>query len=296
MVPPALKNAMRFAVVPPALAILAGAALADGPRVETPGPAQDALRVCADPNNMPFSRRNGDGFENRLAVMVAASLGLKVEYTWWAQHRGYIRNTLKAGACDVLIGVPAQLDSVETTRPYYRSTYVFVSRAGRGLDIASIGDARLRSLKIGVQLVGDNGFNTPPAHAIAALGLTANVTGFPLYGDYDAADPPPARIITAVADGEIDIAAVWGPLAGWFAGKRPDAALTVTPIEDTGAFAPLPFRFDIAMGVRRGDRALRDRLDAVIAREQPAITELLRSYGVPLVDATDQPAPPASAQ
>jgi quinoprotein dehydrogenase-associated probable ABC transporter substrate-binding protein len=310
MASPLLTKAMGFAGML-ALVILAGAALADDTPaadlpVENPESVLNVLRVCADPNNMPFSSRSGDGFENRLAGLVAASLGLKVEYTWWAQHRGYVRNTLKAGDCDVLIGVPALLDSVETTRPYYRSTYVFVSRASRGLDIASIRDERLRSLKIGVQLVGDNGSNTPPAHAIAALGLTANVTGYSLYGDYDAATPPPARIIAAVANGDIDIAAVWGPLAGWFAkehatqhaAKHPDIGLTVTPIENTEDFAPLMFRFDIAMGVRKGDHALRDRLDAVIAREQPAITELLRSYGVPLVQTEARPEAemPAPAQ
>jgi quinoprotein dehydrogenase-associated probable ABC transporter substrate-binding protein len=286
---PALKKAMRApGFAPLALAILAGAAFADDvPAVELT-PATSALRVCADPNNMPFSSRNEDGFENRLADLVAASLGRKVEYTWWAQHRGYIRNTLKAGDCDVLIGVPALLDTVETTRPYYRSTYVFVSRADRRLNIASIRDERLRSLKIGVQLVGDNGFNTPPAHAIAAQGLTANVSGYSLYGDYGTANPP-ARIVTAVANGDVDIAAVWGPLAGWCA-KASDVALTVTPIEYTGEFAPLMFGFDIAMGVRKGDHALRDRLDAVIAQRQPAITELLRSYGVPLAETVGRPA------
>jgi mxaJ protein len=287
-VPAAPKRAVGFAGAVLALALLAGASQAD-----EAGRAGGAPRVCADPNNMPFSNANEEGFENKLAGMVGESLGLKVEYVWWAQHRGFIRRTLKAGDCDVLMGVPALLDAVETTRPYYASTYVFVSRADRHLDIASIHDERLRSLRIGVQLVGDNGFNTPPAHAIAAQGLTGNVTGYTLYGDYDVANPP-ARIISAVAAGDIDIAAVWGPLAGWFA-RRSDIALTVSPIEDTQDFAPLMFRFDIAIGVRKGDHALRDRLDAVIARQRPAITELLQSYGVPLAGNVKQPAMPASA-
>jgi mxaJ protein len=285
-VPAAPKGAVGFTGPVLALALLAGASRADE--------AGGALRVCADPNNMPFSNANEEGFENRLARLVGESLGLKVEYAWWAQHRGFIRRTLKAGDCDVIMGVPALLDAVETTRPYYASTYVFVSRADRHLDIASIRDERLRSLRIGVQLVGDNGFNTPPAHAIAAQGLTGNVTGYTLYGDYGVTNPP-ARIISAVAAGDIDIAAVWGPLAGWFA-RRSDIALMVSPIEDTQEFAPLMFRFDIAMGVRKGDHALRDRLDAVIARRQPAITELLWSYGVPLAGKVNQPAMPASAQ
>jgi quinoprotein dehydrogenase-associated probable ABC transporter substrate-binding protein len=276
--PPLLRKAADIAGAPLALAILVAVAAAGG---ETAGP-QGALRICADPNNMPFSNENEDGFENRIATLVGAALGQTVSYAWSAQHRGFIRRTLKAGDCDVLIGAPRELDMVETTQPYYRSSYVFVSRAGRNLDIASIRDPRLRALKIGIQLVGDNGVNTPPAHAIAAQGMTGNVTGYSLYGDYGAATPP-ARIIDAVANGDIDIAAVWGPLAGWFAGQSP-VALTVTAIEDTGEFAPLTFQFDIAMGVRKGDHALRDRLDAVIARNQPLITEILRSYGVPLVN------------
>jgi mxaJ protein len=265
-----------------ALAILILAAAAGGDAGSPPGGPPGVLRVCADPNNMPFSNSREAGFENQLAERAAAALGLNVSYQWAAQRRGFIRTTLKAGGCDVVIGVPERLDTVETTRPYYRSGYVFVSRADRHLDITSVRDARLRSLQIGVQLVGDNGFNTPPAHVLAALGMTANVTGYTLYGDYSASDPP-ARIIGAVAAGDIDIAAVWGPLAGYFA-RRSDVALTVVPIEDTGEFAPLTFQFDIAMGVRKGDHALRDRLDAFIAREQPMIAALLRSYGVPLAD------------
>ncbi len=270
-----------------AFAVLAGLAMAN----DQQGNAQGALRVCADPNNMPFSNDQGSGFENRLAELVAGQLGRTVSYAWWAQHRGFIRSTLKAGDCDVLIGVPKRLDTVETTRPYYRSTYVFVSRADRQLNIASIRDPRLQTLKIGVQLIGDDGFNTPPAHAIAAQGITANVIGYTLYGDYGSANPP-ARIITAVANGEIDIAAVWGPLAGYFA-RRSDVPMTLAPIEDTEAFAPLAFRFDIAMGVRKGDHALRDQLDSIIARDHASITEILRSYGVPLVSAED---PPSSAR
>ncbi len=264
------------------LAMLVGIAIANEPHNP-----QDTLRVCADPNNLPFSDESGSGFENKLADLVAGELGRKVSYTWWAQHRGFIRNTLKAGDCDVLVGAPKLLDMVETTRSYYRSTYVFVSRADRHLNVTSIRDPRLRSLRIGVQLVGDDGFNTPPAHAIAAQGITANVVGYTLYGDYGSANPP-ARIITAVANGEIDIAAAWGPLAGYFA-KRSDIPMTIAPIEDTEEFAPLAFRFDIAMGVRKGDHALRDQLDSVIARDQAMITEILRSYGVPLIDADDLP-------
>ena len=284
---PLLRQSANIGGVLLALAILLGAAVADS---EMGGGWQGLLRICADPNNMPFSNASEDGFENRLAALIGTTLGRNVSYLWSAQHRGFIRRTLKAGECDVLIGVPKRLDVVETTRPYYRSTYVFVSRTDRRLDITSIRDPRLRSLKIGVQLVGDEGFNTPPAHALAAQGMTANVMGYTLYGDYRTANPP-ARIITAIENGDIDIAAVWGPLAGYFA-RRSNIDLTVTPIENTDEFAPLTFEFDIAMGVRNGDHALRDQLDAFIARDQTMITEMLQAYGVPLVNTHVSPSSP----
>jgi quinoprotein dehydrogenase-associated probable ABC transporter substrate-binding protein len=285
-VAPLQRRTVGMAGAPLALAIVIGACPAAGETDDR----QDALRICADPNNLPFSNQSEDGFENTLAQRAGAALGKNVSYTWAAQHRGFIRTTLKAGDCDVLMGVPKQLDMVETTRPYYRSVYVFVSRADRHLDITSIRDPRLRSLRIGVQLVGDNGFNTPPAHAIAAQGMTANVTGYTLYGDYGTANPP-SRIITAVANGEIDIAAAWGPLAGFFA-RQSEVAMTLTPIENTGDFAPLTFEFDIAMGVRKGDHVLRDRLDAFIARDQSMVTAILQSYGVPLVKTQISPSLP----
>jgi mxaJ protein len=242
----------------------------------------DELRVCADPNNLPFSNAERQGFENKLAELVAAELGKTVAYTWWAQRRGFVRNTLKAKDCDVLIGVPVGYDLVETTRPYYRSTYVFVSRQDRNLDIASLDDERLRQLSIGVHLIGDDGANTPPADALAHRGMTGNVKGYMIYGDYRQSSPP-SRLIDAVENGEIDIAAAWGPLAG-YAAKASPVPLRITPIEDDGKFAPLKFRFAIAMGVRHGDHALHQQLDEVIAHKRNEIRELLASYGVPLVD------------
>jgi quinoprotein dehydrogenase-associated probable ABC transporter substrate-binding protein len=240
----------------------------------------DTLRVCADPNNMPFSNEAEEGFENKLAGMVAQQFGKAVSYTWWAQRRGFIRHTLKAGDCDLVMGIPAQYDLVETTRPYYRSTYVFVSQAARHLQLDSIDDPQLRRLAIGVHLIGDDGNNTPPAHALGQQGIVDNVRGFMIYGDYREADPP-ARLIEAVENGEIDVAAVWGPLAG-YAAKRSGVALTVTPIIASERFAPQQFQFDIAMGVRKGDHALRDRLNDFIAEHGAEIRILLQNYGVPL--------------
>jgi mxaJ protein len=242
----------------------------------------DDLRVCADPNNLPFSNRAGEGFENKLAEMVAQKLGKSVVYTWWAQRRGFIRHTLKAGDCDLVMGVPAQYDLVETTRPYYRSTYVFVSQTARHLRLNAIDDPQLRGLAVGVHLIGDDGHNTPPAHALGQQGIIDNVRGFMIYGDYREPDPP-ARLIEAVEHGEIDVAAAWGPLAGYVA-KTSNVPLTVTPIAAGERFAPQQFQFEIAMGVRKGDHALRDRLNDFIATNGSEIAALLAGYGVPLAE------------
>jgi mxaJ protein len=250
---------------------------------------KEGFRVCADPNNLPFSNDRNGGFENKLAELFAKEMGQPVSYTWWAQRRGFIRNTLKAGDCDVIMGVPARLDMVETTRPYYRSSYVFVSRTDRHLDIASITDPRLKTLEIGVQLIGDNGFNTPPAHALAQQGIVDNVKGFMVYGDYRDPDPQ-ARILTAVARGDIDVAAVWGPLAGFFARQSP-VKLSIAPITDTEGFAPLEFQFGIAIAVRKGDNERKEALDQLISRNTGQIAEILAQYGVPVVNAGQQPDP-----
>jgi mxaJ protein len=240
------------------------------------------LRVCADPNNMPFSNQADEGFENRLAELVAQRLGKTVAYTWWAQRRGFVRHTLKAGDCDVIMGVPAGYDMVETTRPYYRSTYVFVSQTARHLQLAAIDDPQLRTLSVGVHLIGDDGNNTPPAHALGQQGIVDNVRGYMIYGDYRQHDPP-ARLIEAVENGNIDVAAAWGPLAG-YAARRSAVPLTIAPITGGERFAPQQFAFDIAMGVRKGDHALRDQLNDVIAGHGAEIAALLTSYGVPLAD------------
>jgi quinoprotein dehydrogenase-associated probable ABC transporter substrate-binding protein len=259
--------------------IVAAAAFAGLPAVADEG--DNELRICADPNNLPFSNNRDGGFENAIAQLFAMETGQSVAYTWWAQRRGFIRNTLKAGNCDVIMGVPVGLDMVETTRPYYRSGYVFVSRSDRQLGIASMTDPRLKTLKIGIQLIGDDGFNTPPGHALAMQGIVDNVVGYTVYGDYRRPDPP-AQILEAVAQGEIDIAAVWGPLAGYFARQSP-VKLTVVPITDTERFAPLLFQFDIAIGVRKGDDKRKEELDQLISRNSLQIAEILDRFGVPVM-------------
>jgi mxaJ protein len=240
---------------------------------------QPVLKVCADPNNMPFSDAAGEGFENRLAELVAESLGAKVEYTWWAQRRGFIRNTLKAKRCDVVMGVPAEMDEALTTRPYYRSSYALVYRKNAGYRLHSLDDPMLEKLKIGVPLVGDG--VSPPAQMLARRGIVENVTGYSVFSDYRQPNPP-ARLIEAVANRDIDVAVTWGPLAGYFA-QVARGVLEVVPLPPS-ANPALPFQFSISMGVRPDDRQLKERLDAVLERKRPEIHALLAQYGVPMVD------------
>jgi mxaJ protein len=258
-------------------ALLAAAACA-GQGGALPAPARE-LKVCADPNNLPYSNRRLEGFENRLAEMAARDLRATVRYTWWPQRRGFLRQTLKAGTCDVVIGMPASVELALATRPYYRSTYVFVTRKDRGIKVRSFDDPILRRLKVGVQMIGDDGVNSPPAHALARRGMVDNVAGYSVYGDYSRPNPP-ARIVEAVAAGEVDVAVVWGPLAGYFA-PRQKVALELVPVSPQIDRPFLPFVFDMAMGVRRGDAKLQAELDAFLERRQPQIDALLDRYGIP---------------
>lgn len=241
---------------------------------------RDELRVCADPNNLPFSNRRREGFENELAELVARKLGKVVSYTWHAQRRGFIRNTLYADECDIVIGT-THSEILSTTRTYYKSAYVFVSRADRELAFSSIKNPMLRNLRIGVHLIGDDGANTPPAHALGEQGIVDNVVGYMVYGDYRD-ESPPARLISAVAEREIDIAAVWGPLAGYFA-RQSQVPLRIVPITDTLDYMPLMFQYSIAMGVRKTDPMLKNHLNEIIYQHQEEIQALLERYGVPMV-------------
>ena len=204
-------------------------------------------------------------------------MNLPVEYTWWAQRRGFFRNTLRAGLCDVVIGVPTSFELAATTRPYYRSTYVFVSRADRGIDVRSFDDPLLRQLKIGVQLVGDDGANSPPVHALSNRNMVENLKGYTLYGDYKD-ESPPARIIEAVANGDVDVAVVWGPLAGYY-GKAHH--LKIQPVSPEIDSPYLPFVYDISVGVRRGEDELRTKIDEILVRRHDEIEKILTSFGVP---------------
>jgi mxaJ protein len=237
------------------------------------------LRVCADPNNLPFSNQRLEGFENRIAALLAGELGAEVEYIWWAQRRGFVRNTLRAGACDLIVGVPSGFELAQTTAPYYRSTYVFVYRRDRGLKITSFDDPTLKQLKVGVQVIGDDGANSPPAHALGQRGIVENVRGYTVYGDY-AQENPPARIIDAVAAGEIDVAVAWGPLAGYFA-KRQNVPLEIVPVSPQIDLPFLPFVYDISLGVRRGETAFKEELEGALERRRAEVEKILDEYGVP---------------
>lgn len=241
--------------------------------------AMDTVRIAADPNNLPFSNEKQEGFENKIAELIARELSVKIEYRWRAQRRGFFRETLKEGDCDLVLGVPTGFERALTTKPYYRAAYVLVYRKDRGIVLKSLDDPQLRSLRVGVQLIGDDGANTPPAHALAARNIVTNIVGFTVYGDYSEPNPP-LRILDAVIEKRIDVALVWGPLAGYFA-KRHGGALEIVPLGTEVEW--LPMSFNISIGVKRSKKELRDKLNAVLERRRPEIEQILEEYGIPRV-------------
>ncbi|MBG9387611.1 quinoprotein dehydrogenase-associated putative ABC transporter substrate-binding protein [Caenimonas sp. DR4.4] len=256
------------------LAAACMAALASGAAA---GELPATLRVCADPDNLPYSHANGSGFENRIAQLVADDLKLPLEYEWLPDRRGFVRKTLGARLCDVIMGVPAGFERAMTTRPYYRSSYVVVDHAG-GAPIASFDDPRLARMRLGVQLIGNDLAASPPGQALARHGQTDNVRGFAVPGE----EPAAARIVHAIESGELDGAIVWGPQAGFFAAHS-RVPLRVHAIAAPAGPGSQPFAYDIAMGVRRGDRELQAALDGVIERRQADIARILADYAVPQV-------------
>jgi mxaJ protein len=229
------------------------------------------LRVCADPNNMPFSSRDQTGFENRIAALVARDLSAHLSFVWQRMGRGFVREYLDKAHCDLIVGIPRNYRSVLTTSPYYRSTYVFVSKQTEP-PTPSLDSPALRGLKIGIQVLDEQ--YTPPGQALARRGLQSSIVGFDTIGD--GAD----SIVRAVADREVDLAIVWGPLAGYFATKVAHD-LRVTPVEPDFDPPGLPFTFEISMGVRNGDLALRDQLEKILVERRPNIRAILDEYGVP---------------
>lgn len=258
----------------PGVAGLAGVTVVAGLAHIDARPAMP-LRLCVDPDNLPFTSRQGGGFEIEIARLLADDLARPVEFTWWPQQRGFLRNTLQAGTCDVVPGYPSRADAVRTSRPYYRSTYVFLTR--RDTPVSSFDDPQLRNLRIGIPLVGDSDGNAPPAHALSRRGIRRNVRALPLASSGGSAPP----VVAAVADRDIDVGIAWGPSVGFFA-ARASPSLDIRPVSPASD-GPIPEQYDISMAVRRNDEALQQLIDRFIARRRPQIDSILRRYHVPLL-------------
>jgi quinoprotein dehydrogenase-associated probable ABC transporter substrate-binding protein len=238
------------------------------------------LRVCADPDNMPASNDKGEGYENKIAEVIAKEWHSTVEYAWWPVRRGFFARALNGRYCDVAMTAPADLDMAATTKPYFRSAYVIVYRKDSGLNLTSLDDPQWKKLRIGVNLLNADAENTPPAMAMSYHGVVGNLVGFAtFYSDLNR----PEDIIKAVSDKQVDVAIVWGPLAGYFARQSP-VPLVLNPVLSDSA-SNIPFAFGIAMAVRHRDRELRDSLQKAIDLKQPEIETILREYGVPLLPA-----------
>jgi len=258
-----------------------GSALALCVVFTAPLPARE-LRVCAEPDDLPYSNRAARGFENRIAALVARDLGADLRYYWMPQWRGYARKTLQQHRCDVIPGIAQADDSVLATNAYYAGTYAFVYSPQRFRGLVSLDDPRLRSARIGVQVVGIDATPTPAARALARRGVVDNVVGFPVMGD----TPSAKRIVDALADGALDVGIVWSPQPGYFIAER-RLALDVVPIR-RDADDPA-FEFAIAMGVRRDDVALQRAVNAALLHLAPQIDAVLREYAVTRVDARAPP-------
>jgi quinoprotein dehydrogenase-associated probable ABC transporter substrate-binding protein len=275
------RSAMRFHLLY-ALAAMSLLGAAPSPaRAQAPGLGGSVelvdphvLRVCADPRSLPYSNEAREGFEDRLAEMLAAKLGKTVAFTYFPRATGFIRATLNAMRCDVVMGDAQGDDLVQTTNPYYRAFYTLVVRAGSGLDdVASLEDPRLKSLHLGL-IAG-----TPPATVMARAGLLGNVKPFAFMVDtrYDA---PSKAMIDEIAAGTLDGGVLWGPIAGYYAKTSATRLVVIPLLHETGA----PMDFRISMGVRHSDQEWKRTLNRLIAENQDAINALLISFGIPIVD------------
>ncbi len=234
------------------------------------------LRVCADPNNLPFSNDKGEGFENRIAEFLAKKLGKELAYSYYPSATGFVRNTLNAHLCDVILGMPQGNDLVQPTNPYYRTTYAIVTRAGSELDgVNSLDDPRLKEKPRRIGLVA----NTPPGNVLAMNGLMASVKPYPLMVD-TRVESSGAAMTHDLEKGEIDIALLWGPIAGYYA-KHSSEKLNVTPLPETPG-ARMAFR--IGFGVRHSDQNWKRELNTLIAQNKAELERILLDYGVPLLD------------
>ncbi len=240
----------------------------------------NVFRACGDPHNLPFSNDKGEEFENKLAELFAAKLGKKLSYTYVPQSTGFVRMTLNAYRCDVIIGFPQGDDQAQVTVPYYRTTYALVTKRGSGLDdVTALDDPRLKDKRIGVVA------KTPPSTIMAINGLLGRVKSYPLFID-TRADSSAQAMIDDLARGEIDCGILWGPMAGYLA-KQADPPLAVVPLVKETRGPPLTFR--IGMAVRPSDQELKRTLNKLIMESQSEINKLLISYNIPILDETNVP-------
>ena len=238
------------------------------------------LRVCADPRNLPFSNEKGEGFENKLAEFLATKLQKKIDYMYFPQATGFVRMTLGAHRCDVIMGFPQGDDLVQGTNPYYRTAYALVSKQNSGLDdVTTLEDARLKGKHIGIVA------GTPPATNMAVNGLMTNAKPYPLMID-TRVDSSAEAMINDLNKGDIDAAILWGPMAGFYA-KKASPPLHVTPLVKEKTGPQLVYR--IGMGVRRADQNWKRLLNRLIQENQPEINKILSDYGLPLLDENNQP-------
>jgi quinoprotein dehydrogenase-associated probable ABC transporter substrate-binding protein len=238
------------------------------------------LRVCADPRNLPFSNEQDEGFENKIAELLAAKLDKKLAYVWYPQATGFVRNTLGAHRCDLIPGFPQGDELVQSTNPYYRTAYALVIRPGTGLDdLDALTDPRLKAKRIGIVA------GTPPATYLAVNGLLPKAKPYPLVVD-TRVDSSAQAMMRDLAGGEIDVGVLWGPLAGYYAKQANPPMRVVLLLKETGG-PPLAFR--IAMGVRAADQNWKRQLNKLIAENQTEINRLLLDFGVPLLDERNRP-------
>jgi quinoprotein dehydrogenase-associated probable ABC transporter substrate-binding protein len=259
---------------------IAGAQTSDSgdPSIELVDPK--VLRVCADPRNLPFSNEKGEGFENKLAELLAEKLQKKLDYMYFPQATGFVRMTLGSHRCDVIMGFPQGDDLVQGTNPYYRTAYALVAKQGNGLDeVATLEDQRLKGRHIGIVA------GTPPATNMAVNGLMANAKPYPLMID-TRLDSSAEAMIKDLMAGEIDAGILWGPMAGFYA-KKANPPLHVTPLVKETTGPRLVYR--IGMGVRTADQNWKRQLNRLIQENQPVINKILLDFGVPLLDENDRP-------
>jgi mxaJ protein len=244
------------------------------------------LRICGDPDNLPYSNDKLEGFDNKIAAIVAADLGSKLDYTWYPHQMGLIRNTIDAEKCDVVFGVPEGLDRVTWTKPYYRTSYVLAQRAKESYRITSFEAPELKTLKLGVYE------NTPADESLARRGHLNNVSTYQLFFDPRGNLDRPGKMLDDLMAGKIDVAIPWGPVAGYYA-KRLNAPILFVPLQND---ADVPLTFEISMGVHKGNTALKTRLESAIDRKQTEIRAILEDYGVPLLPLMASAAPAGRAQ